>query len=114
MNAINMNTASAVQALSALAQEQRLNIFKALVEAGAQGINAGRVGEMIGTSPSALSFHLKAMLEAKLVTYEQKGRFVVYQANFEVMNQLINFLTENCCQGVSCTSVQSQLCQIKE
>ncbi len=102
-----MNISSAVQALSALAQEQRLSIFRALVQAGPEGINAGRISEMIGSSPSALSFHLKSMLEAKLIRYEQKGRFVIYQANFAVMNQLLAYLSENCCQGSSCEVVQT-------
>ncbi len=102
-----MNISSAVQALSALAQEQRLSIFRALVQAGPEGINAGRISQMIGSSPSALSFHLKSMLEAKLIRYEQKGRFVIYQANFAVMNQLLAYLSENCCQGSSCEVVQT-------
>ncbi len=102
-----MNISSAVQALSALAQEQRLSIFRALVQAGPEGINAGRISEMIGSSPSALSFHLKSMLEAKLIRYDQKGRFVIYQANFAVMNQLLAYLSENCCQGSSCEVVQT-------
>ncbi len=102
-----MNISSAVQALSALAQEQRLSIFRALVQAGPEGINDGRISEMIGSSPSALSFHLKSMLEAKLIRYEQKGRFVIYQANFAVMNQLLAYLSENCCQGSSCEVVQT-------
>lgn len=104
----------AVQALSALAQVQRLSIFKALVQAGEAGIHAGRVSEMIGTSPSALSFHLKAMLEAGLVTYQQQGRFLVYRANFVVMRELINFLTENCCQGQACDVSQTLSCDEKE
>ena len=107
-----MNLSSAVQALSALAQEQRLNIFRALVQAGPEGINAGRMSEMIGTSPSALSFHLKSMLEAKLISYEQKGRFLIYQANFAVMNELLVFLSENCCQGMTCDAEQVNLCKL--
>lgn len=111
MNLNNISTPLAVQALSALAQEQRLNIFRALVKAGPEGINAGRMSEMIGSSPSALSFHLKSMLEAKLISYEQKGRFVIYQANFSVMNQLLAYLSENCCQGASCDAEQFNICR---
>jgi DNA-binding transcriptional ArsR family regulator len=112
MKTSSMNISSAVQALSALAQEQRLNIFRALVQAGSEGINAGRMSEMIGTSPSALSFHLKSMLEAKLISYEQKGRFLIYQANFAVMNELLVFLSENCCQGMTCDAEQVNLCKL--
>jgi DNA-binding transcriptional ArsR family regulator len=112
MKTSSMNLSSAVQALSALAQEQRLNIFRALVQSGPEGINAGRMSEMIGTSPSALSFHLKSMLEAKLIIYEQKGRFLIYQANLSVMNELLAYLSENCCQGVSCDAEQVNLCKL--
>jgi len=107
-----MNISSAVHALAALAQEQRLNIFRALVQAGPEGINAGRMSEMIGTSPSALSFHLKSMLEAKLISYEQKGRSLIYQANFAVMNELLAYLSENCCQGMTCDAEQVNLCKL--
>lgn len=108
-----MNTQMAVKGLSALAQVQRLSIFKALVAAGEEGITAGRVSQMIGTAPSALSFHLKAMLEAGLVTCQQQGRFLVYRANYAVMNQLICFLTENCCQGLACELNQIQSIELK-
>lgn len=108
-----MNTRMAVKALSALAQVQRLSIFKALVAAGDEGINAGRVSQMIGSSPSALSFHLKSMLEAGLITCQQQGRFLVYRANFVVMNQLICFLTENCCQGEVCELNQIQSIELE-
>lgn len=114
MSVSNMNTQMAVQAMSALAQVQRLSIFKSLVEAGDKGINAGRVSEMIGSTPSALSFHLKAMLEAGLVTYQQQGRFLVYRADFSVINQLICFLSENCCQGEACKVNQFEICDLKE
>ena len=97
-----MKTQTAVTSLSALAQESRLTVFRLLIQAGAEGLPAGKISEATGIAPSALSFHLKELNHAGWVSSESAGRFVIYRANTELMNELIAYLTENCCAGVSC------------
>jgi DNA-binding transcriptional ArsR family regulator len=97
-----METKSAVSALAALAQESRLAIFRLLVQAGPDGLAAGKISEATSVPPSSLSFHMKELLHAGLVTSRQEGRFVIYMAEYPIMNSLVAFLTENCCGGVSC------------
>jgi DNA-binding transcriptional ArsR family regulator len=92
-----MKTTEAVRALDALAQDTRLDVFRLLVQQGASGLAAGEIAEQLGVSPATLSFHLKELAHAKLVTARQDGRFVFYAANFGAMNRLLEFLTENCC-----------------
>ena len=96
----NMNNKSAVSALAALAQETRLSIFRLLVQAGPEGVPAGRIGEELEVPPATLSFHLKELSHASLATSRQDGRFIYYAANFEHMAALMSFLTQNCCQGM--------------
>jgi ArsR family transcriptional regulator len=98
-----METKSALSALSSLAQDSRLTIFRALVQIGPEGLPAGQISEATGIPPSSLSFHLKELTHAGMVTPRQDGRFIIYAANFETMNELIGFLTENCCGGKACT-----------
>ena len=93
---------SAVQALGALAQESRLAIFRLLVQSGPAGMAAGSIGERLGLPPATLSFHLAGLTRAGLADSRQDGRFVIYTANFPNMNNLVGFLTENCCGGASC------------
>ena len=93
-----MKTPEAVAALAALAQETRLSIYRALVQAGPEGLPAGRIAELVGTPPSTLSFHLKELAAAALIRSRQEGRFVIYSAQYDAMNQLVGFLTEKCCQ----------------
>lgn len=100
-----METSSILSALSSLAQESRLAIFRALVEAGPVGMPAGKISELTTIPPSSLSFHLKELTHANMVTSRQDGRFVIYSANFTTMNELIAFLTENCCGGNSCLPI---------
>lgn len=97
-----METTQAVQSLSALAQESRLAIFRLLVEAGPAGIAAGSIGEKLRLPPATLSFHLAGLTRAGLAQSRQDGRFVIYRANFDSMNSLVAFLTDNCCGGQSC------------
>jgi DNA-binding transcriptional ArsR family regulator len=97
-----VETTQALQALSALAQESRLAIFRLLVEQGPAGLAAGLIGERLELPPATLSFHLAGLARAGLVNSRQEGRFVFYSANFENMNHLVAFLTENCCGGASC------------
>lgn len=99
-----METKTAVTALAALAQESRLSIFRLLVQAGPAGLPAGKIGEALGVAPSSLSFHLKELAYADLVSSRQEGRFVIYTANFQAMDELLAFLTENCCGGKPCLS----------
>lgn len=97
-----MNTQTAVTSLSALAQESRLTIFRLLIQAGSEGLPAGKISEATGIAPSALSFHLKELNHAGWVSSESAGRFVIYRANTALMTELIAYLTENCCAGVDC------------
>jgi ArsR family transcriptional regulator, arsenate/arsenite/antimonite-responsive transcriptional repressor len=95
-----METKQAVGALAALAQETRLLIFRLLVQAGPEGEAAGRIGEELDVPPATLSFHLKELNHAGLVSSRQEGRFIYYAADFEQMAALMTFLTRNCCQGM--------------
>ena len=92
----------AVDALAALAQETRLKIYRLLVEAGPQGLPAGRIGEELDLPPATLSFHLAHLARAGLAQGRQDGRFVIYNADFRNMNALVGYLTENCCGGRAC------------
>jgi DNA-binding transcriptional ArsR family regulator len=99
-----MDSNLVVRALSALAHESRLAIFRLLVVAGPEGMAAGDIAHHVGLSPSSLSFHLKDLSHADLVKPRQEGRFIIYTANFEAMTGLIGFLTENCCGGANCAA----------
>jgi ArsR family transcriptional regulator len=94
-----METTDTVVALSALAQEHRLAIFRLLVQAGPDGLPAGQVAESLGLAPNTLTFHFDRLRTAGLVTVRREGRSMIYAAQFETMNALLGFLTENCCQG---------------
>jgi len=97
-----METKQVLAALSALAQESRLAVFRLLVQLGPEGMAASKIGEQLGIAPSSLSFHLKELSHAGLIGARQDGRFVIYSADVGAMNGLIGFLTENCCGGVPC------------
>src|SRR3990170_2421765 len=97
-----METKQAVQALSALAQDTRLGIFRLLVQAGPEGMPAGQIGEKLDLAPATLSFHLAGLTRAGLARSRHEGRFVIYSADYTAMNALVGFLTENCCQGAKC------------
>jgi len=97
-----MKPNQAVDLLAALAQETRLSIFRSLVQAGADGLAAGRIAEVVGAPASTLSFHLKELSAAGLVRSRQDGRFIYYSANYAAMNELLGFLTEKCCQMSGC------------
>ncbi|MBC3883821.1 ArsR/SmtB family transcription factor [Undibacterium griseum] len=99
-----METRQAISALAAIAQESRLAIFRLLVQAGPAGLIASKISEQLTIPPSSLSFHLKELSHADLVKARQDGRFMIYTANFETMNGLLGFLTENCCGGNPCSS----------
>lgn len=97
-----METKEAVQSLSALAQDTRLAIFRLLVQAGAEGMAAGSIGEKLDLAPATLSFHLAGLTRAGLARSRSEGRFVIYTADFQAMHALVGFLSENCCGGASC------------
>jgi ArsR family transcriptional regulator len=97
-----MEMSEAIEALGALAQESRLKVFRLLVEAGPEGMTAGSIGEELGLPPATLSFHLAQLSRAGLARSRQEGRFVIYAADFENMNALVAYLTENCCGRGSC------------
>jgi len=96
----NMETKDAVRTLAALAQETRLSIFRLLVQAGPRGVHAGQIGESLEVPNATLSFHLKELSHAGLVSSRQEGRFIYYSTDFEHMAGLMAFLTQNCCQGM--------------
>ena len=94
-----MDVSQAVDKLAALAQETRLRIFRMLVEAGPAGMNAGAIAEAVEVPAATLSFHIAQLARAGLVTSRQESRFVYYSANFATMDDLIAYLTDNCCEG---------------
>ena len=103
-----MKTTDAVAALAALAQDTRLAVFRLLVQQGPSGLAAGEIAGQLGTAPATLSFHLKELAHAGLVSSRQDGRFIYYSANFEAMNALLAYLGENCCAadcGPACAPV---------
>ena len=104
-----METNQAIDALSALAQRSRLAIFRLLVVAGPDGLAAGVIGEKLDLPPATLSFHLAHLARAHLVQQQQAGRYVIYSSNFDTMNELVVYLTENCCAGASCTDSSKKL-----
>lgn len=88
-----------VAALAALAQEHRLQVFRLLVQAGAGGLPAGRIAERLKVAAPTLSFHLAQLRHAGLVEMRREGRSLIYAANYDAMNGLMGFLTDNCCSG---------------
>ena len=98
----NMEKKGALAALTGLSQESRLDIFRLLVEVGPDGMPAGAIAERLELPNATLSFHLKELSHAGLVTGRQAGRFVYYSANFATVNGLVDYMTENCCKGASC------------
>jgi ArsR family transcriptional regulator len=94
-----MEILNAVSALSALAQESRLEIFRFLVQAGKNGVPAGTIAQRLDLPPSTLSFHLNQLKQAGLIECRRESRTLFYSANYDSMNGLLAYLTENCCQG---------------
>ena len=101
-----METSQIIDALSALAQGTRLAVYRLLVESGPEGLPAGAIGEKLDLPPATLSFHLAHLARAGLLRSRQDGRFIIYSADFENMNRLVGYLTENCCGGASCAPPQ--------
>ena len=101
-----METIAAVTALGALAHETRLQVFRLLVRAGAGGLSVGKIAEALGVEANGrLTFHLKELVGAGLASSRQEGRFVFYSTNYGAMNELLRYLTEDCCGGLGCGEV---------
>src|SRR5579872_4550865 len=98
-----MERSDVVAALAALAQDNRLDVYRLLVQAGPAGMAAGQVASELGLAPNTLTFHFDRLRVAGLVTVRREGRSMIYAARYEAMNGLIAFLTENCCRGAPCT-----------
>ena len=94
-----MQTKHAVVALGALAHEYRLGIYRLLVEQGPAGLAAGAIGEAVGLAPSSLTFHLQNLHRAGLIVQRRESRSLIYSVDFDAMNELVGYLTENCCAG---------------
>ena len=97
-----MTPEQVIAGLSALAQDHRLALFRLLVQAGEEGMAAGRIAEALGLPNSSLSFHLAQLQGAGLIEQERQGRSLIYRADYHAMNALIAYLTENCCGGAPC------------
>ncbi len=100
-----------VRALAALAQSLRLQIFRLLVVGGKTGLTPGAIAEALVIPATTLSFHLKELTNAGLVTHERDGRYLIYRASFKHMNELLGYLTANCCQGQECLEESQASCK---
>jgi ArsR family transcriptional regulator len=101
-NTGNMELESASKSLAALGHDTRLALFRLLVQAGPEGINAGLIGEKLELAPATLSFHLAHLSRVGLIRGRQEGRFIFYVADYAAMSELLAYLTANCCQGGQC------------
>jgi DNA-binding transcriptional ArsR family regulator len=108
-----METKDAVAALSALAQDSRLEVFRLLVQSGRDGLAAGDIAERLGISPATLSFHLAQLRHAGLVTMRRDGRSLIYSADYDGMNGLMGFLTDNCCGGTMACAPARRVSQLR-
>ena len=106
-----MDISQAASALAALSHDSRLAAFRLLVQAGPEGLAASKISDALDLNPSSLSFHLKELTHAGLVTSRHEGRFVIYAARYDSMDALMAFLTENCCGGVPCMPAQQTGCK---
>jgi ArsR family transcriptional regulator len=106
----NMEENEVVRALAALAHPARLQAFRSLVVAGQPGLTPGAMAAALGLPPATLSFHLKELVHAELVTQERVGRNLVYRAAYDRMNGVLAYLTAHCCQGAECASVPAETC----
>ena len=105
---------SVITGLSALAQEHRLALFRLLVQAGEDGMAAGRIAEALALPNSSLSFHLTQLQNAGLIEQERQGRSLIYRADYRAVNALIAYLTENCCGGAPCTDLPAVNSKVRE
>jgi len=105
-----MESIAVDKALAALAQSSRLEVFRSLVVAGQAGLTPGALSESLGVAPNTLSFHLKELVNADLISQERVGRNLVYRAQFDRMNAVLAYLTQNCCQGQPCLPALANAC----
>jgi len=105
-----MDEQAAIRALAALAQPLRLRAFRTLVVVGQQGMTPSTMAENLGVAQNTLSFHLKELTHAGLVTRERASRNIIYRANYPQMNALLRYLTENCCRGTDCDIDSAAYC----
>lgn len=108
-----MESNAVVKALAALAQSSRLEVFRSLVVAGEAGLTPGALSEGLGVAANTLSFHLKELVNADLISQERVGRNLVYRAQFDRMNAVLVYLTQNCCQGQPCLTESATQCLCK-
>ena len=106
-----MEEQDVIRSLAALAHGRRLQVFRMLVVAGPAGLTPGAMAEQLDVPGATLSFHLKELMSAHLVTQQREGRNLIYRAAFDNMNALLGFLTANCCQGASCLEGSETSCQ---
>lgn len=104
-----MDTLTASERLAALGHESRLTIFRLLIEAGPEGVNAGAISEQLSMAPATLSFHLAHLSRVGLIRGQKESRFIRYSADYSAMDDLIAFLTRNCCQGTHCLPQTEQV-----
>jgi len=100
-----------IKALAALAQINRLQIFRVLVVRGSEGMTHALIAEQLGMPANTLSFHLKELMNADLISQERSGRNLIYRAQFDRMNAVLAFLSQNCCQGESCEVNSEAICK---
>jgi len=105
-----MEETEVIRSLAALAQPVRLQVFRALVVNGRAGLTPGTIAEALDIPPNTLSFHLKELTNAGLVTQERSSRNIIYRASFDRMNALLGYLTDNCCQGSACVVTEVSAC----
>src|SRR5262245_53544332 len=104
-----MEQSDAVAALAALAQDNRLDVYRLLVQAGREGMPAGNVASALKLAPNTLTFHFDRLRQAGLVSARRDGRSIIYAARYDVMNALLGYLTENCCQGRECAPIRRRI-----
>jgi DNA-binding transcriptional ArsR family regulator len=106
-----MENQDVIRALGALAHDLRLKVFRMLVVAGQAGLTPGTIADQLDVPGATLSFHLKELMHARLVTQQREGRNLIYRAEFDQMNALLGFLTDNCCQGQPCLDASATSCR---
>ena len=100
-----------IKALAALAQTHRLQIFRALVVKGGEGLTPALLAEALGMPANTLSFHLKELMNADLISQERSGRNLIYRAQYDRMNAVMSYLSQNCCQGEACEVSPEEICK---
>ena len=100
-----------IKALAALAQPNRLQIFRSLVVRGSEGLTPALMAEALGMPANTLSFHLKELMHADLISQERSGRHLIYRAQYDRMNAVMSYLSQNCCQGQACELIPEDICK---